>query len=84
MPDQDVLRQSRALGDPTRYAVFAYLRDAPGGAGVAELTEHFGLNHNAIRQHLAKLVAASLVGALSEQLGDRPVKIKLEHVLVET
>lgn len=28
---------------------------------VAELTEHFGLNHNAIRQHLAKLVAAGLV-----------------------
>lgn len=29
--------------------------------GVAELTEYFGLNHNAIRQHLAKLVDADLV-----------------------
>ena len=28
---------------------------------MAELTEHFGLNHNAIRQHLAKLVDADLV-----------------------
>jgi DNA-binding transcriptional ArsR family regulator len=28
---------------------------------VAELTAHFGLNHNAIRQHLAKLVEAGLV-----------------------
>ncbi|MEO6156593.1 MAG: ArsR family transcriptional regulator, partial [Ilumatobacteraceae bacterium] len=29
--------------------------------GVAELTAHFGLNHNAIRQHLAKLRDAGLV-----------------------
>jgi len=36
------------------------------------------------RETLDGVVAASLVGALSEQLGGRPVKIKLEHVLVET
>ncbi|HWL45184.1 MAG TPA: helix-turn-helix domain-containing protein [Ilumatobacter sp.] len=60
-PDQDLLVQSRALGDPTRHAVFAYLREAPAPVGVAELTAHFGLNHNAIRQHLAKLVEAGLV-----------------------
>lgn len=53
--------QARALGDPTRYAVFRYLVDAREPVGVAELTEHFGLHHNAIRQHLAKLVAADLV-----------------------
>jgi predicted ArsR family transcriptional regulator len=29
--------------------------------GVAELTEHMGFNHNAIRQHLAKLLDAGLV-----------------------
>ena len=29
--------------------------------GVAELTGHIGLHHNAIRQHLARLVAADLV-----------------------
>lgn len=29
--------------------------------GVAELTSHFGLNHNGIRQHLAKLTDAGLV-----------------------
>ncbi|MGE3618838.1 MAG: helix-turn-helix transcriptional regulator [Acidimicrobiia bacterium] len=59
--DQDILVQSRALGDPTRNAVFAYVRGAPGPVGVAELTDHFGLNHNAIRQHLAKLRQAGLV-----------------------
>lgn len=59
--DDDLLVQSRALGDPTRHAVFVYLRDATVPVGVAELTEHFGLNHNAIRQHLAKLVDAGLV-----------------------
>lgn len=62
-PDHDVLEQSRALGDPTRHAVFVYLRDAPAPVGVAELTAHFGLNHNAIRQHLTKLVEAGLVAS---------------------
>lgn len=53
--------QARALGDPTRHAIFQYLTEASGAVDVAELTERFGLNHNAIRQHLAKLVASELV-----------------------
>ncbi len=53
--------QARALGDPTRYAVFSHLAAAAEPLGVAELTEHFRLNHNAIRQHLARLVEAGLV-----------------------
>ena len=53
--------QARALGDPTRHAIFQYLTQASGAVDVAELTEHFRLNHNAIRQHLAKLVAGELV-----------------------
>jgi predicted ArsR family transcriptional regulator len=53
--------QARALGDPTRHAIFARLAAAGRPLGVAELNEHFALNHNAIRQHLAKLVAAGLV-----------------------
>jgi len=54
-------RQARALGDPTRHQIFRYVADAGEPTGVAELTAHFGLNHNAIRQHLAKLVDAELV-----------------------
>jgi len=54
-------QQARALGDPTRHAVFRYLADAERPVDVAELTGHFGVNHNAIRQHLAKLVEAELV-----------------------
>ncbi len=53
--------QARALGDGTRHEIFRYLVDADALVDVAELTEHFGLNHNAIRQHLAKLVEAGLV-----------------------
>jgi predicted ArsR family transcriptional regulator len=59
--DHERLVQSRALGDPTRNAVFLYVRDASAPVTVAELTEHFGLNHNAIRQHLGKLLEAGLV-----------------------
>jgi len=54
-------QQARALGDPTRHRIFRYIADSDQPADVAEMTAHFGLNHNAIRQHLAKLIAAELV-----------------------
>ena len=54
-------QQARALGDPTRHRIFRYLAEAPAPVGVTELTDHVGLNHNAVRQHLAKLVDAHLV-----------------------
>ena len=59
--DRDVQRQAKALGDPTRHAIFRAVADAPGPVDVAVLTARFELNHNAIRQHLAKLCAAGLV-----------------------
>lgn len=57
----DLQEQARALGDPTRHRIFRYLVEAERPVDVMELTAEFGLNHNAIRQHLAKLVAAELV-----------------------
>jgi predicted ArsR family transcriptional regulator len=57
----DLQIQARALGDPTRHRIFRHVADAGGPVAVAELTDAFGLNHNAIRQHLAKLVDAGLV-----------------------
>lgn len=61
MSTVDLQVQAKALGDPTRYRIFRYIADADDPVGVAELTDHLGLNHNAIRQHLAQLVAAELV-----------------------
>ena len=63
-------QQARALGDPTRHAIYRYLAEAEGLVGIAELTGHFQVNHNAVRQHLAKLVDAGLVlEALAEASG---------------
>lgn len=59
--DEGLFVQSQALGDSTRYRIFLAIRDAPEPIDVAALTERFGLNHNAIRQHLAKLSNAGLV-----------------------
>src|ERR1039457_7328618 len=61
-----VQRQARALGDPTRHAIFCSVYESPEPLDVATLTEEFGLNHNAIRQHLAKLCEA---GLLRETMG---------------
>ncbi len=60
-PQVPLQQEARALGDPTRHSIFRYIADAPGPVDVAELTELLGLNHNAIRQHLAKLTDAGLV-----------------------
>lgn len=67
--------QARALGNPTRHAIFRHIGDVARPIGVAELNEAFPLNHNAIRQHLAKLVAAGLVDetiGTSTPAGGRP------------
>ena len=54
-------RQARALGDPTRHSIFRYVAAKRRPVDVAELTAHVGLHHNAVRQHLARLVDAGLV-----------------------
>ena len=60
-PIDSIQVQARALGDPTRHRIFNFVVDAERPVGVAELTDHVGLNHNAVRQHLAKLVDAGLL-----------------------
>jgi predicted ArsR family transcriptional regulator len=60
-PASALQQQARALGDPTRHAVFRHIAEADEPVAIAELTERFAFNHNAIRQHLAKLVDAGLV-----------------------
>ena len=64
----NVQREAKALGDPTRHRIFRYVAEAPAPVGVAELTAHVGLHHNAVRQHLAILVDAGLV---VEEVEDR-------------
>lgn len=61
MNQDSIQQQARALGDPTRHSIFRYIADSPTAVGVKELTDRHELNHNAIRQHLAKLVEAGLV-----------------------
>jgi predicted ArsR family transcriptional regulator len=68
LADDALQKEARALGDPTRHRLFRYIADAPGPVGVAELTEYVGLNHNAVRQHLALLKDAELV---VEEVEDR-------------
>lgn len=59
--EHGVQRRAKALGDPTRHAIYRAVADSEGPMDVATLTTRFGLNHNAIRQHLSKLCQAGLV-----------------------
>ncbi|MGD9997519.1 MAG: helix-turn-helix transcriptional regulator [Ilumatobacteraceae bacterium] len=78
--DVTLQHQARALGDPTRHSIFRYISEAERPVDVAELTGHLGLNHNAIRQHLAKLVAARLV-VESTQPRDTPGRRRLGYTI---
>ena len=53
--------QARALGDPTRHAIFRVVAGAGAPVDIAELTARSEVSHNAVRQHLAKLVRADLL-----------------------
>jgi predicted ArsR family transcriptional regulator len=53
--------RARALASPARRLILTLLADGPGTATIADLTSKLGLNHNAVRKHLAQLVAAGLV-----------------------
>lgn len=59
--DERLRQQARALGDPTRHRIFRAVEAAAEPVTVAELTDAFGFNHNAIRQHLALLCRAGLI-----------------------
>jgi predicted ArsR family transcriptional regulator len=78
--------QARALGDPTRHKIFRYVADAGQPVDIAELTEHLGLNHNAIRQHLAKLLHAELVteSHAPQQRRGRPKLVYSVHPAAES
>jgi predicted ArsR family transcriptional regulator len=78
-------QQARALGDATRHSIFRYVVDAGRPVGIAELTSFLGLNHNAIRQHLAKLVLAKLLVATSVHGGGpgRPRLVYEPHPAVD-
>jgi predicted ArsR family transcriptional regulator len=80
MSTTDIQQEARALGDPTRHRVFRYIVDSERPVTVAELTAYVGLNHNAVRQHLAVLKDAGLV--LDEvESRDRPGRPRLLYRL---
>ena len=61
MTTNTLQEQARALGDPTRHAIYRHITEAGRPMGIAQLNENFTFNHNAIRQHLAKLLAVGLI-----------------------
>ena len=71
MTQATLQEQARALGDPTRHAIFGHIAQAGRPVDVAELTAAFSFNHNAIRQHLAKLAAAGLIAESKAPSGGR-------------
>ncbi len=62
-------RQARALGDPTRHAIFRMVGEAVDPIGVRELAAALDLHQSAIRQHLGKLIRAELVVESRQQQG---------------
>lgn len=80
MVPAELQQEAKALGDPTRHRIFRYVAEASDPVGVAGLTSYMGLNHNAVRQHLAVLKDAGLV--IEELEGrERPGRPRLMYRL---
>jgi DNA-binding transcriptional ArsR family regulator len=58
---EHVVAPLRALADPTRLAIFEYLRS--GGAGVTEIAQAFALSQPTVSSHVKRLRDAGLVSA---------------------
>ena len=58
---------TNAFGDPTRRAVYLYVRESDNGATAAQVAEHFNLHPNVARHHLDKLSAGGYVEASVEK-----------------
>ena len=79
-PDKESLQTvARALSDPTRASIFWHIFDADEPVFVAELTKLLGFHHNAIRQHISKLVHSGLVVEEVERR-DRPGRPRLQYI----
>lgn len=52
---------TNAFGDPTRRAIYLFVRGATDGATAAEVATEFGLHPNVARHHLDKLAAGGYV-----------------------
>ncbi len=78
-PEEDgmVRLQAKALSDRTRFGIYNAIRSSSAPITVAQLTNIFQLNHNAIRQHLAILVDAGLVREELEQRRTTPGRPRL-------
>lgn len=51
----------KALGDETRYGIYAWLRDQPSPVTIVEVAGQFGLHPNTVRPHLERLREVGLV-----------------------
>jgi predicted ArsR family transcriptional regulator len=63
LPDAEL---ARVLAVPLRRRIFDLVAAADHPLAISELTAALGCNHNAVRQHLARLCAAGLVTETSE------------------
>jgi DNA-binding transcriptional ArsR family regulator len=58
-----------AFGDPTRRAVYLFVRDSDDGVTAAQVADRFALHPNVARHHLDKLAAGGYVEVSVERAG---------------
>lgn len=68
--EQDTVKVSAVLGDPTRLAIYQYvLRSSAAALTTQDIAQHFNLHPNVARMHLTKLVDLGLLQAEPEKGG---------------
>ncbi len=75
--DDQTLKITNVLSDPTRYSIYQHLYSLHRGVTVQEIADQFGIHSNVARLHLNKLEDVNLVQSKIEKSnkGGRPGKI---------
>lgn len=75
--DEQTLRITNVLSDPTRYSIYQHIYALHQGVTVQEIADQFSIHPNVARLHLNKLEDVSLVKSKIEKAnkGGRPGKI---------
>ncbi|AMA72555.1 MULTISPECIES: helix-turn-helix transcriptional regulator [Aneurinibacillus] len=67
--DNETLKLTSVLADPTRFSIYQYIVSKHGTVTVQEIAEQFDIHPNVARLHLTKLEDVNLLTSTSEKTG---------------
>ncbi|WP_332697975.1 helix-turn-helix transcriptional regulator [Halalkalibacter lacteus] len=84
--DQDTLKITNVLSDPTRFSIYQYISKLHGNVTVQEIADQFNIHPNVARLHLTKLEDVKMIVSETQKTGKggRPSRVyKLSDEVIQ-